>query len=122
MITTGGKIMSSIEADIRHFFFDRMVPTAKQLRACNVSFFPQGREKETGSDSWYIPYPADTLDIVKLETAVIGPELARMWADHPELTGLVGPLMELAQRIAAQNTKDEVQHDEDISPYMYVMF
>jgi hypothetical protein len=99
-----------------------MVPAAKQLRARGVSFFPQGREKEIDGDSWYVPYPADTLDIVELETEDIGPELARLWADHPELTDLVGPLMELAQRIAAQNAQDEAHDDEDISPYMYVMF
>ena len=114
--------MSLIETDIRRFFLDRLTPSAEQLRTRSVSFFRQGPEDDPGGESWYIPYPPDTPDLITLETEEIVPGLARLWADHPELAGLVAPLMELAERIAAENAQDEVQGEEDVSPYIYVMF
>jgi len=101
---------------LRHFFDKRLVPAAKKMRARGVAFFPLGPEPE--ADTWYTGPPAEpkftSLDVEECE-----PALRDLWQgqDLPELAELAGEMMKLAEHLEVRK-----EENEDISPFVYVMY
>jgi len=108
---------------LRHFFRKYFVPMADKLRKSKIKFFAntldEGNE-EMQNDSWYVPYPSDTPELVKFDSDNLEEELCRLWESQnlPQLADLAEPISTLARRIEMPVPK----HDADISPFIYIMF
>jgi hypothetical protein len=103
---------------LERFFQKHLVPLAEKLRAQHVQFFSQGADDD--ASSWYVDDPADTPELYEFDMADALAELKTLWQreNHGELTPLVEPLAQLAEKL---KTKADDQSDE-VSPFMYVMF
>ena len=95
-----------------------MVPLAEKLRADGVRLMPL--EPEPGDETWYVPYPRDTPELVEFEADDAEVQLREWWEEQglPLLVPLAGPILELARRLE-QPTPDD---NADVSPFIYVMF
>jgi len=107
---------STDERQLRRFFRAKLIPAIEQLRARGVEFFPLGPEPEL--DTWYQGPPTETrfttLDVDECEAAI-----RELWEsqDLPELAGLAGELMRLAEALEVRE-----EQDADVSPFVYVMY
>ena len=101
---------------LRRFFDKRLVLAAEKMRARGVSFFPLGPEPE--ADTWYTGPPTEpkftSLDADECEAA-----LRDLWQGQglPELAELAGEMMKLAEHLEVRK-----EENEDISPFVYVMY
>ena len=111
------------ETYLRHFFRKYFVPMADKLRKSRIQFFanePDEGKEEMQNDSWYVPYPSDTPELVQFDSNNLGEKLCRLWESQglPQLADLAEPISILARRIEMPVPS----HDADISPFIYVMF
>ncbi len=106
-------------------FFDEVVaPLTERVRAEGKSYFPRGPEPELETyfvePSRKIMIPADFELRATESAAAFMTELAALWQleGHKELAEMAPQLAELVKNIPRQTEADQ----EDLSPFMYVMF
>ncbi len=114
--------MSSTEStphddEVHDFFSTKLVPVANELRESNIQLMPLGPDDSV--DSWYVDYPTDREELFSFDSSKIEAELRQLWSsqEQPQLLGLCEPIGALAEKLAGQ-TEDE----DDVSPFIYVMF
>jgi hypothetical protein len=106
-------------------FFDEVIaPLAERVRAEGISYFPLGSEPELETyfvePSRKVMAPGDfELRATESAEAFIS-ELAAFWQreGHEELAEMAPQLAELAREIPQSNESEQ----NDLSPFMYVMF
>jgi hypothetical protein len=106
------------------FFDEVIVPLAERARAEGISYFPRGPEPEL--ETYFVEPSRKVMTPTDFELrAVESPEvfiseLAALWRQegHEELTEMAPRLAELALKIPQPDEAEQ----EDLSPFMYVMF
>jgi hypothetical protein len=97
------------------FYRDRLLPLAELAKERGVEFFPLGAEVD--AESYYKDRSDDGNYVHKINSADLAGELAKLWADLPELAALAAPVVELAEAI-----KEDEESSEEVSPFIYAMF
>ena len=115
--------LSTDENVLRRFFVEQLVSIASKLRKDGIRFFPLGPDDRTDgpdSDSWYVPYPENTIELTEFDAGCLEEELRKLWVSQGlhQLGELAKPLADLARRLKMPAPSD----DSDVSPFIYVMF
>ena len=110
--------MSSTDdrARLEAFFAERLVPAAESLRARGVEFFPLGAD--AGAPTYWHRRDDATDYLDSVDPAQTAARLKEMWAEHPELSALVDPLLELASALA----RPADEQSPEVSPFIYAMY
>ncbi len=108
---------------IRRFFEKRLMPAAERVKARRGELFPLHPEPD--ADTYYRPRSRATMtrrdfELPGLDSPdALGPALARLWEqrDLPELAALATEMAGLASEL-----REVEEADEEVSPFIYVMF
>jgi hypothetical protein len=108
---------------VKKFFFGELMPLAAELRARGETFFPLGADP--GARTYFTTRDKTTMTARDFEVAGCdAPEsferaLIALWnaQGHPALTSLTPTLSRLATSLYQID-----EQDEDVSPFIYVMF
>jgi hypothetical protein len=111
---------STDDARLARFFDKRIVPAATRLRERGVRFFALGPEPD--AESWYLGPPDSEPEFIEFEERDCAAALRSRWERQalPELVELVGPLLDLAQRLAPP--PEDTDEAASLSPFVYVMY
>lgn len=108
---------SDNERELRRFFRERLVPVARRLREQGVRLYEP--RPDPAAASYWVRHEAAETPFAAIEPDRWAALLAELWnrEGHDDLAALTGPLFDMASRVAPRGGDDD-----DISPYIYVMF
>lgn len=115
--------MNSTSATVKRIFFKELMPLADKLRSDNRRFFLTSAEPNVGT--YYRQREKTTVNAQALEVAGcdsvdnLEKALTEMWTaqGYPELVALAPALSKLAKSLYLTE-----KQEEDVSPFIYVMF
>lgn len=111
--------MSSTEPDrdalLAAFFREHLAPAAEKLKARGVELVEPG--PDAGAESYWHTREEGRAALVALDFDRLDESLRALWAAHPELADLAGPLADLA-RVVEEERGEALEVDE----FVYQMF
>ena len=102
------------DRELLHFFHERIVPAAEDLRGRGVSFFAREPDR-TRASYWNTRARGESYIFDVGED--LGGELHTLWRDHPELQALASDLASMARTMAERGAESA-----DVSSFIYAMF
>ena len=108
---------------VKQFYYSQLLPLAKALQRQGKTFFD--KSFDSSCNSYYIKRSKTTMDSVDFESVdcpdvdAMEQVLIKMWAESGDsaLIQLVPEIAALAQRLYLKEAQDE-----EVSPFVYVMF
>lgn len=108
---------------IRQLFFEKMLPLSDKMKSHDASFFPLGFEDD--KSSYYESRENRTMCRADFELSAslsgvgLAARLRKIWASPADagLSDMADDMAELSRLLMVTETEDE-----DVSPFMYVMF
>ena len=100
---------------LREFYRQRLIPAADALRRRGVTFFPLEADDQ---QSWYLPRPSEP-ELMDITPEAFSDELEKIWRAKG-----MSELADLSKELGALARELEILGEEnnDVSPFIYVMF
>jgi hypothetical protein len=105
------------DARLEEFFEQQLVPIAEKLRENDIQLL--ALEFSDNESSWYVPYVDEGPEVFSFDVDQLEQELRDLWRDQQDAV-----LLELKKSLAdlARDLHRESDDDDDVSPFVYVMF
>ena len=105
------------DARLEEFFERQLVPIAEKLRANDIQVL--ALEFSDNESSWYVPHIDEGPEVFSFDVDQLEQELRDLWRDQQDAV-----LLELKKSLAdlARDLYRESEDDDDVSPFVYVMF
>ena len=105
------------DARLEDFFKQQLVPIAEKLRENDIQLL--ALEFSDNESSWYVPYVDEGPEVFSFDVDQLEQELRDLWRDQQDAV-----LLELKKSLAnlARDLYRESEDDDDVSPFVSVMF